>query len=103
MVHFGRDAVHWRAAVSHLFCIFVFNVQDFRLHTYIEESWRDTRLRTWSMGKLKHRVLPEWVARLIWTPDVVFSNAKKSSIFRQSVESIAVKIADDGSIHRLTR
>ncbi|XP_037286330.2 glycine receptor subunit alphaZ1 [Rhipicephalus microplus] len=77
---------------------------DFRLHTYIEESWRDGRLRTSPFADRWRRMsVPRRVARLMWTPDVVFSNTKRSSIFRQSVDSVAYKIARDGSVHRLTR
>ncbi|KAL3238762.1 hypothetical protein MRX96_021795 [Rhipicephalus microplus] len=77
---------------------------DFRLHTYIEESWRDGRLRTSPFAERWRRMsVPRRVARLMWTPDVVFSNTKRSSIFRQSVDSVAYKIARDGSVHRLTR
>ncbi|XP_077527575.1 glycine receptor subunit alpha-2-like [Haemaphysalis longicornis] len=77
---------------------------DFRLHTYIEESWHDSRLRTGPFAnKWRRTSVPRRVARLIWAPDVVFSNTKKSSIFRQSVDSVAYKIARDGSVHRLTR
>ncbi|KAL1414271.1 hypothetical protein MTO96_030507 [Rhipicephalus appendiculatus] len=77
---------------------------DFRLHTYIEESWRDGRLRTSPYAERWRRMsVPRRVARLMWTPDVVFSNTKRSSIFRQSVDSVAYKIARDGSVHRLTR
>ncbi|XP_064478625.1 glycine receptor subunit alphaZ1-like [Ornithodoros turicata] len=76
---------------------------DFRLHTYIEESWRDPRLRTSIVRDWKYPVLPESVAALIWKPDVVFSNTKKSSVFMQSVQSIAIKIDKNGSIRRFTR
>ncbi|CAN8030634.1 unnamed protein product [Ixodes persulcatus] len=76
---------------------------DFRLHTYFEESWRDFRLKTSVVGRWRYSVLPERVAKLIWTPDVVFSNTKKSSIFKESVQSIVIKVADDGTIRRLTR
>ncbi|XP_077489201.1 glycine receptor subunit alphaZ1-like [Amblyomma americanum] len=77
---------------------------DFRLHTYIEESWHDYRLRTAPFaGRWRRVPVPRRVARLMWTPDVVFSNTKRSSIFRQSVDSVAYKIARDGSVHRLTR
>ncbi|XP_037570612.2 gamma-aminobutyric acid receptor subunit rho-3 [Dermacentor silvarum] len=77
---------------------------DFRLHTYIEESWRDHRLRSSPFAQRWRRMsVPRRVARLMWAPDVVFSNTKRSSIFRQSVDSVAYKIARDGSVHRLTR
>ncbi|XP_070380799.1 glycine receptor subunit alpha-2-like [Dermacentor albipictus] len=77
---------------------------DFRLHTYIEESWRDDRLRSSPFAQRWRRMsVPRRVARLMWAPDVVFSNTKRSSIFRQSVDSVAYKIARDGSVHRLTR
>ncbi|XP_049513467.1 glutamate-gated chloride channel subunit beta-like isoform X2 [Dermacentor silvarum] len=46
----------------------------FELHAWVSLLWRDSRVNTELMRQLGHRIMPEFLARSVWRPSVVFES-----------------------------
>ncbi|XP_077544739.1 gamma-aminobutyric acid receptor subunit rho-2-like isoform X1 [Haemaphysalis longicornis] len=57
---------------------------DFKLNAWVSLLWRDSRVDATLLRQLGHRTMPEFLARSVWQPSVVFESAGQVTRFDES-------------------
>ncbi|GBN05694.1 Gamma-aminobutyric acid receptor subunit rho-2 [Araneus ventricosus] len=80
-------------------------IMEFSIQCYLIEQWLDERLNlsTYRNNDGVTTLFPTELTKHIWTPDVVFDNAKTGVLFSLSLPNTMVRVAPTGYLYRSTR
>ncbi|GFY58969.1 neur_chan_LBD domain-containing protein [Trichonephila inaurata madagascariensis] len=79
---------------------------EFSIQTYLREVWKDTRLNLSCLLKedtVSDTAVPKEIVDRLWTPDLVFDNARSGVLFGLSVPNTYIALLRSGYIFRSSR